>query len=81
MGCVSSKNEKLDASDTQRRRLSVLKGGASGEPAEAFGGAAAAADTKRVETLLELLPDGNKRFSLAGHPPSTSQKGFEDKER
>ena len=33
----------------------------------------------QFETLLELLPAGEKRFAIAGLQPSGVQKGFEDK--
>ena len=34
-----------------------------------------------METLLELLPEGTKRFSLVGTQAVGNQKGFEDKEQ
>ncbi|CAD7935947.1 unnamed protein product [Amoebophrya sp. A120] len=90
MGCVQSSENKTPAAgakeaetqqqvpDRTRRRLSVLKGADSQVEEGATKAQQQSAATK-FETLLELLPAGDKRFSVAGLQPTGSQKGFEDK--
>ncbi len=69
MGCINSK----ELNDKKRRRLSVLN--ASGKEASAE-----TTNEANTGSLLELLPPGQKRFSLVGlQAGQTVQREFENK--
>ncbi|CAD7957956.1 unnamed protein product [Amoebophrya sp. A25] len=83
MGCVQSQAEPAAATggaaipDKQRRRLSVLKGADGNE--EVASKAQQQQCANKFETLLELLPAGERRFSFAGLQATGPQNGFENK--
>jgi len=77
MGCGLSKTPKTSG---ERRRLSVLTVKKDGEKDSAIGEVKPTkGQVNVVDTLLELLPEGERRFSVVGQQPLAAQNGFDNK--
>lgn len=85
MGCVQSSPAAPAPMPTapvgNRRRLSVLKQGADAPDSGAVVPAEEEQEqsSEKVQALLQLLPEGSKRFSLLGQQSRGKQKGFDNK--